>query len=129
MSVAGIGIDVVDITRFKNAVEQRGDGFLKKIFTQEELDYASVKPGYIMHMAGKFAAKEAVKKALPDGADIGLNWPDIEILNSDDGKPYVCLHGEAKNLMEKFKLSHVFVSISHTRDVATSNAMVVTNGT
>lgn len=131
MNVAGIGIDIVGIERFKTAAEQRGEGFLKKIFTQGELDYAGTKPepGYIMHMAGKFAAKEAVKKALPDGAKIGLNWTDIEILNSEDGKPYALLHGQAKELMDKFKLSQVFVSISHTRDVATANAMAVTNGT
>ena len=58
MSVAGIGIDIVSIDRFKSAAEQRGEGFLKKIFTQNELDYASTKPdpGHIMHMAGKLSS-------------------------------------------------------------------------
>ncbi len=69
MNVAGIGIDIVSIERFKTAVESRGEGFLRKIFTQGELDYAETKPepGYAMHMAGKFAAKEAVKKSYPRG--------------------------------------------------------------
>ena len=128
MSIAGIGIDATKIERFKETVEKRGENFLKKIFTDKELEYAGMKKGYFMHMAGKFAAKEAVKKALPNGAEIGLNWTDIEILNSEDGKPYVELHGEAKRLMKEFNLSRILVSISHTKDIAISNAVGVYNG-
>ncbi len=127
MNVEGIGIDVVDIERFSRASERFGDRFLERIFTERELEYAGAKKESSEHMAGKFAAKEAVKKALPDGAEIGLNWLQIEILNSGDGKPYVVLHGAAKRLMEKFGLSHVLVSISHTRTLAASNAMAVKN--
>lgn len=125
MRIEGIGIDAVKIDRFKDAIEARGDVFLDKIFTQKEKDYAGTKNGYFMHMAGKFAAKEAVKKALPDGAEIGLAWSDIEILNGTDGKPYVVLHGHAENLKEKFDIKQVLVSISHTKDLAMSNAMAV----
>ncbi len=128
MSVQGIGIDAVEVGRFRKAVEERGEKFIEKIFTRNEIEYAGTKKAYYMHMAGKFAAKEAVKKALPDGAEIGLNWSDIEILNSGDGKPYAVLHGHAKKLMDKYGLSRVFVSISHTGTIATSNAMVVKDG-
>jgi holo-[acyl-carrier protein] synthase len=128
MNVAGIGIDAVNIERFHRAIEQWGEDFLKRIFTLKELEYGGTKKAYSVHMAGKFAAKEAVKKALPDGAEIGLNWLDIEILNKGDGKPHAVLHGQAKQLMEKFNLSQVFVSISHTKELATSNAMVVKDG-
>ena len=127
--VAGIGIDVVDIKRFEKAVQKHGERFLGRIFTQKELDHAGEKKSFYMHMAGKFAAKEAVKKALPDGARIGLSWTDIEILNDGDGKPYTVLHGEAKKLMEENDLAQVLVSISHTNDVAVSNGMAVKNGT
>ncbi len=123
-----IGIDVVDINRFKKAVEERGELFIKKIYTEKEQTLGKNKKNYYEHMAGKFAAKEAVKKALPDGAEIGLAWPEIEIMNAEDGKPYVVLHGQAKKLQEKFELTEIIVSISHTRDVAVSNAMVVKNG-
>lgn len=125
MNILGIGIDTVDIGRFRKAVEQRGEVFLNKIFTENELSYVSKKRFSYMHMAGKFAAKEAVKKALPEGAGIGLNWPEIEVLNSEDGKPYTVLHGHAEKIMQKFGITRVFVSISHTDDIATSNAMVV----
>ena len=128
MNIAGIGIDAIKVERFRKAIDEHGESFLNKIFTQNERDYACTKKAYFMHMAGKFAAKEAVKKALPDGVEVGLNWADIEILNKDDGKPYVLLHGNAKRLMEKFDLSQIFVSISHTKDLATSNAVAVKNG-
>jgi holo-[acyl-carrier protein] synthase len=128
MNIAGIGIDALKIERFEGAIREYGDSFLKKIFTDKEIEYGGTKKGYYMHMAGKFAAKEAVKKALPDGAEIGLNWKEIEILNKEDGKPYVVLHGHAKHLMEKYNLSEILVSISHTRELAASNALAVTNG-
>ncbi len=128
MNVKGIGIDAVDINRFKKAVEKHGKLFVRRIFTKNEQDYAGGKKGHYMHMAGKFAAKEAVKKSLPDGAEIGLNWTEIEILNSEDGKPYVVLHGHAKKLMKKFELDGILVSISHTKDLATASALVTKNG-
>lgn len=128
MNVVGIGIDAVEIDRFRKAVEERGERFLERVFTSREIEYVGTKKASYMHLAGKFAAKEAVKKALPDGAEIGLNWADIEILNGGDGKPYVLLHGHAKRLEEKFGISRVFISISHTKDLATSNAVVIKDG-
>ncbi len=128
MSILGIGIDTVDIDRFKKAFEEKGDKFFSKIFTKKEIEYAKTKKAMYMHMAGKFAAKEAVKKALPNGAKIGLVWSDIEILNGEDGKPYALLHGRAKEIMDEFNFSHVLVSITHTDKTAISNALVVKNG-
>lgn len=128
MMAAGLGIDIVDIPRFEKACKEHGDRFLERIFTKKELDHGSDKRTFYAHMAGKFAAKEAVKKALPDGARIGLAWNDIEILNDEDGKPYTVLHGEARKLMEENDLSQVLVSISHTDTAAVSNGMAVKNG-
>jgi len=129
MSVLGIGVDAVKIERFQRVIEQRGMNFLKRIFTEKELAHANGKTTPApAHMAGKFAAKEAVKKALPEGARIGLNWPEIEILNDSDGKPYVVLHGEAERLKKKYGLSRVFISISHTKDLAISSAVGVKDG-
>lgn len=128
MNISGIGTDAVEIERFKKVVEKRGKDFLKKIFTKRELEYTGSKKAVYMHMAGRFAAKEAIKKALPVNIQTGLNWSDIEILNGENGKPYALLHGKAKELMAKYKLSQVFVSISHTETIATSNALVVENG-
>lgn len=129
MIIMGIGIDALQVKRFDEVLKRHGDNFIKRIFTQKELDHAVSKRSYSMHMAGKFAAKEAVKKALPDGAHIGLFLADIEVLNQNDGKPYVVLHGRAKELVKKYGIAQVHVSISHTKDLATANAMVVKNGT
>jgi len=128
VNVLGLGIDAVEISRIKEAIERYGDVFLKKILTPREIAYAGKKTALAMHIAGKFAAKEAVKKAIPDGAEIGLNWADIEILNSGDGKPYAVLHGQALKLKEKFNVSRILVSISHTRELATANALAVEDG-
>ncbi|HNX90459.1 MAG TPA: holo-ACP synthase [Candidatus Omnitrophota bacterium] len=131
MNVIGLGIDSVDVKRIAAACRDKKKKFLKKIFTDDELRHAAGKRNkkvYFMHLAGKFAAKEAVKKALPDGADIGMAWYDIEILNDKRGKPYVRLHGGAEKIMKKFKLTRVLVSISHTDDIAVSNAVVIKNG-
>lgn len=128
MNIVGIGIDAVKIERFKKAVSKNGENFLKRIFTEKELEYCTSKAAWAVHMSGKFAAKEAVKKALPNGIDIGLNWFDIEILNGKDGKPYAVLHGRAEKVAKKFHISQVLVSISHTRELAVSNAIGVTSG-
>ena len=127
MTIAGIGIDIVDVHRVEKAIVTHGKVFQDKLFTPNEQKYVQGKKLQYMHMAGRFAAKEAIKKALPDGKEIGLNWHEIEILNSEDGKPYVVLHGRAKVIMEKFKLSQVFISISHTEELATANAMAVSD--
>ena len=127
MTIAGIGIDIIEVSRVEKAIVARGKVFQDKLFTSNEQKYVQSKKLQYMHMAGRFAAKEAIKKALPDGKEIGLNWHEIEILNSEDGKPYVVLHGRAKAIMKKFKLSQVFISISHTEALATANAMVVSN--
>lgn len=123
MSIAGLGIDIVEIARFKRIVSQNKEKFLERIFTDREQKYAGSEKAYFVHMAGKYAAKEAVKKALPDGAQIGLNWRDIEILNGEDGKPYVILHGQAKRLKKKFDIEKIHLSISHSENIAISNAV------
>ena len=121
--IYGLGIDIVDIERFRKANAKIGDGFLKKIFTDRELAFSENKKNRFEHLAGKFSAKEAVKKSLPDGARIGLAWYEIEILNGVDGKPYVELHGEAKKIKEDNNIKTVFVSISHASDTAVANAI------
>jgi holo-[acyl-carrier protein] synthase len=127
MNIIGTGIDAVEIDRFEKAAREKGEKFLERIFTRKEMEYVDAKKVRFMHLAGKFAAKEAVKKALPDGARIGLNWSEIEILNGMDGKPFVRLHGEAERLAKENGPFEVLVSISHTRNTAISNAMVVRN--
>jgi len=113
MSVCGIGIDHVDIDKFSSVLEKRKERFIKKIFTDREAALAR-KKNFLMTLAGRYASKEAVFKALCPDNDSGISWKDIEILNEDSGKPYVILHGKALETFKTKKISRIFISISHT---------------
>ncbi|MDD5518414.1 MAG: holo-ACP synthase, partial [Candidatus Omnitrophica bacterium] len=95
--------------------ERWGEAFLNRIFTDEELANAKLRPSLYQHLAGRFAAKEAVFKAL---GEADLNWKDIEILNDPEGKP--C----CKFLNAKGKGKDVIVSISHVKNYAVANAII-----
>ena len=123
MNIAGIGIDVVNIERFGKAVDKHGKHFLKKIFTQKELEYAAEKKGYSMHMAGKFAAKEAVSKALGTGFRQGVMLRDIETIHQESGKPEVLLHGGAALVAKSAGISSVHLSLTDDDGVAMAFAI------
>jgi holo-[acyl-carrier protein] synthase len=112
--IIGTGIDIIEIDRIQKAVERWGDAFLNHVFTPEEIAFARKFKFPYRHYAGRFAAKEAVFKAMgiPD-----LSWQDVTILNEADGKP-VC-HDNNK----KFK-HQPLISISHSRDYAVASAIV-----
>lgn len=111
--VIGIGIDIIEIERIQQSVERFGDKFLNKVFTQLELDYCMNKKNKFQHLAARFAAKEAVAKALSEGWDGGFNWKDIEIFNELNGKPSVKLYGALEQYMGKEKALKLTMSHSH----------------
>ncbi len=119
MEIYGIGNDIVEISRIKEAVE-KNSRFKEKVYSVREIEYLESKPGYASH-AGRFAAKEAVSKALGTGVR-GFGLKDIEIVNDELGKPYVNLLGE---LAEKNRNLHIYITISHSRDYATATALAV----
>ncbi|MFA5724994.1 MAG: holo-ACP synthase, partial [Candidatus Omnitrophota bacterium] len=82
--ILGTGVDITEVSRIKKAAERWGEAFLNRVFTDEELINAKLRPSLYQHLAGRFAAKEAVFKAL---GEADLNWKDIEILNDPEGKP------------------------------------------
>lgn len=113
--IIGTGVDITEVRRLQKAVEKWGDAFLKRIFTDEELDNAKNRAGLYQHLAGRFAAKEAVFKALGDSE---LNWKDVQILNDKEGKP-LC-----EILNRSGKKIEVHISISHVKTYATAFAIV-----
>ncbi|WP_319371227.1 holo-ACP synthase [uncultured Ilyobacter sp.] len=119
MEIIGIGNDIVEIDRIKKAIV-KNPKFKEKIYTYEEIDYLEKKsdpyPGY----AGRFAAKEAVSKAMGTGVR-GFKLCDIEILNDALGKPEVRFYGV---LEEKYKEFRVMLTISHSREYATAVAIL-----
>jgi len=121
--IAGHGIDIIEISRIRAAVEKYGDTFLKRIFTPSELEYAKSKKIPYQHLAARFAAKEAFAKALGEPDDVG--WKEIELVNLENGKPVFKLSGRAERLKQKNKVSDVFVSVSHTKYYAVASVLLV----
>lgn len=112
--ILGTGIDIVEIDRIQKAVERWGDGFLNHVFTPEEISSAKRFKFPYPHYAGRFAAKEAIFKAM---GIPHLSWQDLTIKNDRDGKP-VC---HTSNIDFKHRL---LISISHSRDYAVASAVV-----
>jgi holo-[acyl-carrier protein] synthase len=120
--IIGVGIDIVEIRRIKSAMESN-ERFLEKIFTSGELEYLrsrNLRPEYV---AGRFAAKEAVSKALGTGFR-GFDFKDIEIDRTTLGKPLVILKGKAKLIAKKEGQYNIHLSISHGEDSAVAYAIL-----
>ena len=120
--VIGIGIDIIEIDRIRESVEKFGDHFLNKIYTQQELDYCLKKKYKYQHLAARFAAKEAVYKALATGWDADVSWQNIEISNEPNGMPIVTLQGKLKKFLSRGK--ELKISMSHSRDYVACMAII-----
>lgn len=120
--ILGIGIDIIEIDRIKKSVNQFGERFLNKIYTEVELEYSLAKPSKYQHLAARFAAKEAVAKALSGIKENGFNWKDIEIYNKDNGMPVVKLYGDLKKSIEKGM--ELKISMSHSDNYVTCFAIL-----
>lgn len=123
--IVGTGIDIVEISRFKNAKRKWGRNFLSKIFTENEIAYSRKRRFQDQHFAARFAAKEAVMKAFGAKLSSINNWQDIEILNDKSGRPYIRFHRSAKKLKAKEKISDVILSMSHCKEHAVANAILM----
>ena len=123
--IAGTGIDIVEIDRFKKAKKKWKKSFLNKIFTKNEIEYSKKRRFQDQHFAVRFAAKEAVLKAFGENLSSIHNWQDIEILNDKSGKPYIRFHRSAKKLKTKEKINDVVLSMSHCKGYAIANAILI----
>lgn len=119
-SILGIGNDIIEIKRMRQSIERHGLHFLNRLFTQREQDYCYKFKDPAPHFAGRFAAKEALSKALGTGFGSQLSWHDLEILNDDQGKPTVLL---SDALQKRYNNPHLLVSISHSEEYATAVAI------
>ncbi|VAX20929.1 Holo-[acyl-carrier-protein] synthase [hydrothermal vent metagenome] len=111
------GIDIVDTVRIKKAIERHGEKFLKRIYTRSEIDYCSKKSNPYPSYAARFAAKEAVMKALGKGL-YDICFCDIEVTTGDSGRPEIYLLGGAKACAEQVGIESIDVSLSHERSMA-----------
>jgi holo-[acyl-carrier protein] synthase len=127
--VAGIGIDIIEIDRIKKVIDEYNYKFLTKIFTNSEIEYCNKKSNKYQHFAARFAAKEAVYKAIASGWEEGLRWKDIEIENERTGMPIVKPTGQLEKFLSDNK--DLKISISHSDNYVTCVAIVFnisTNG-
>ena len=118
--ILGIGNDIIEIDRIEQTIERNGQKFLDRIFTQKEQKYCLSHAKSARNFSGRFAAKEAVVKAIGTGIREGVSWLDIEIINDELGKPIVCL---SKRLEQQLPNSQILISISHSHNYATAIAI------
>ena len=124
--VVGHGIDLVEVARIRRLVGEHGQHFLDRCFTPMEQRYSNEdQKRYFEHVAGRFAAKEAIQKVLGTGWRGSIAWTDMEILNEPGGKPTVTLTGECKQLAAKLGIGRWVISISHVETHATASAIGV----
>jgi holo-[acyl-carrier protein] synthase len=115
------GIDMIEIARIERAISRHGDRFLHRFFTEQEIQFCQGRPA---RLAGRFAVKEAVSKAL--GTGIGeFNWIDVEVVSDGLGKPELLLHENARDMASSQGLIHWSISISHTETYAIGLAVAI----
>jgi len=123
MKVIGIGTDIVETLRIAQMIERHGDLFLNRVYTPYEVEYCQARKASTQHYAGRWAAKEAVLKALGTGWSRGIRWRDIEVRNDLAGRPRIVLSGVAAEIGQQLGIEHVLISISHCRTHATAYAL------
>ncbi|MDP0489576.1 MAG: holo-ACP synthase [Verrucomicrobiota bacterium JB023] len=125
MQLFGIGIDVVEVARIESSLEEFGDKFLNRIFTSREQSYCLRQKRPHLHLAARFAAKEAISKAFGTGIGKDVGWLDLEVVRKPSGEPGVELTGRAAAFFERNGLSEIKVSLTHAEHYAAANAVVL----
>ncbi|MBV9492140.1 MAG: holo-ACP synthase [Verrucomicrobia bacterium] len=125
MTVFGIGIDVVENGRIAEAIQRHGERFLERIYQPGEMEYCRSMRDPHPHFAARFAAKEAVSKALGTGFAGQVTWRDIEIRRKASGEPFVVLHAGAAALAKRLGIHTVLVSLSHSQAYAVAHALLI----
>jgi holo-[acyl-carrier protein] synthase len=112
--IYGVGIDLVRIERMKNVVEKWGKRFLKRVFTKGEISYCYEKKEPYLSLAVRFAAKEALVKAI--GSAIPVSLTDIEVINVDTGRPFLKVNGRIEDFFKENLIRKAHLSLSHEHD-------------
>ena len=121
--IIGLGIDIVDLTGFR---DRMNDELVAELFLPDEIEYCRTQARSWENFAGRFAAKEAAFKALGAGLEQGLRFDQVEILRADTGAVSLAFHGRAAELAAEKNVQNTFVSISHSRSSAI--AVVIAEG-
>jgi len=112
--IVGIGIDLAEVDRIREAIERHGRRFIERIYTEKEIAYVERKANKFERYAARFAAKEAGMKAVGTGWKRGVRWRDFEVTNLPSGRPTLQLYGEAAKFAENLGVRNIALSITHT---------------
>ena len=126
MATAGIGVDMLEIERMERVIARRPN-FVRRVFTEEERAYCEKSARPAEHYAARFAAREAVLKALGTGFSDGVGLRDVSVSRDESGRPRAVLAGRAAEIARERGVREIALSISHTHDVAVANAITVTD--
>ncbi|MBU4270322.1 MAG: holo-ACP synthase [Planctomycetes bacterium] len=123
--IIGIGADITECLRIARMIERHGELFIGRVYTDEEIKYCQSCKQSTQHYTGRWAAKEAILKALGTGWRKGISWRDIEVRNEPSGRPVVAVRGGVKDVVEQLGVAEILVTISHCRTHATATAIAV----
>jgi holo-[acyl-carrier protein] synthase len=122
--IYGIGIDIVSIHRIERMLERWGQSFTQRVYTPGEIAFCEARSNPEEHFALRWAAKEAMLKALGLGLRGGIKWTDIEVVNDPFGRPSLKVYNQAKGFLTDHNIKTAFVSISHERDYGIAQVLL-----
>ena len=122
MRIIGHGVDLVEVARIAALLARHPERFLERVFCPDERDRGAGTPRHAEHLAARFAAKEAVLKALSTGT-VGVGWQDIEVVTLDSGAPTIRLHGRGSDHARALGITQWHLSLSHTGTVAMASVI------
>ena len=125
MRIVGIGTDIVECPRIGRMIEQHGELFLRRVYTDWEIRYCQARKRALESFAGRWAAKEAILKAVGTGWVKGICWTDLEVRNDNGGQPRVYVRGGTSDLLRARGIGDILISISHCRTYATAYALAL----
>lgn len=125
--ILGIGTDIIECLRIAQLIERHGEQFINRVYTQYEIRHCQSRKQATQHFAARWAAKEAILKALGTSKKQGLNWRDIEIRSEPGGRSVVALRGGARDAIESLGVTQILVTMSHCRSHATAYAIAFAN--
>lgn len=125
MRIVGIGTDITECLRIGRMIQDHGELFLRRVYTEREIDYCNSRKLVTERYSGRWAAKQAVLKSIGTGWIRGISWKDVEIRNSPSGAPRVHLQGVTREIAESLGVRQILVTISHCRNYATAYALAI----
>ena len=122
--IVGTGIDIAEVPRIAESIQRFGERFLRRIFTEGEIQYCESKANRVERYAARFAAKEAAMKALGTGWNRGVRWRDIEVFRQPGSRPTIKFYGKAAEFAARLNAKNVSLSLAHTPEQAIASVIL-----